>query len=117
MHTGSFDVLVTGYGPHPVPPLAPPTCNSPPLLPFQELLELNLVAEEWGGTTTIVPVSAKKGTGVADLLQVWRRREEEKNEGCVVRGGLGRAIRNMQIHISPHYPPLRWYAGWLRSRS
>ena len=49
------------------------TCNSPPSLPFQELLELNLVAEEWGGTTTIVPVSAKKGTGVADLLQVWRR--------------------------------------------
>ena len=49
------------------------TCNSPPSLPFQELLELNLVAEEWGGTTTIVPVSAKKGTGVADLLQVWMR--------------------------------------------
>ncbi len=29
----------------------------------QELLELNLVAEEWGGSTPMVPVSAKKGTG------------------------------------------------------
>lgn len=36
----------------------------------QELLGLNLVAEEWGGTTPIVPVSAKKGTGVSDLLQM-----------------------------------------------
>jgi translation initiation factor IF-2 len=34
------------------------------------------VAEEWGGTTTMVQVSAKKGTGMEDLLQVrgeWRR--------------------------------------------
>jgi hypothetical protein len=30
----------------------------------QELLELNLVPEEWGGNTPMVPVSAKKGTGV-----------------------------------------------------
>lgn len=30
----------------------------------QGLLELNLVPEEWGGNTPMVPVSAKKGTGV-----------------------------------------------------
>jgi translation initiation factor IF-2 len=30
----------------------------------QGLLELNLVPEEWGGTTPMVPISAKKGTGV-----------------------------------------------------
>jgi hypothetical protein len=29
----------------------------------QGLLELNLVPEEWGGTTPMVAVSAKKGTG------------------------------------------------------
>lgn len=29
----------------------------------QGLLELNLVPEEWGGNTPMVPVSAKKGTG------------------------------------------------------
>ncbi|EFJ46366.1 hypothetical protein VOLCADRAFT_93234 [Volvox carteri f. nagariensis] len=34
----------------------------------KELLELNLVPEEWGGSTPMVPVSAKKGTGVPDLL-------------------------------------------------
>lgn len=38
----------------------------------QELLELNLVPEEWGGNTPMVAVSAKKGTGIADLLQVRR---------------------------------------------
>jgi hypothetical protein len=29
----------------------------------QGLLELNLVPEEWGGNTPMVPISAKKGTG------------------------------------------------------
>ncbi len=29
----------------------------------QGLLELNLVAEEWGGNTPMVTISAKKGTG------------------------------------------------------
>lgn len=33
----------------------------------QGLLELNLVPEEWGGNTPMVPVSAKKGTGVLRL--------------------------------------------------
>lgn len=44
----------------------------------QELLELNLVPEEWGGTTPMVPVSAKKGTGVSDLLQMVSWVAEEK---------------------------------------
>jgi hypothetical protein len=30
---------------------------------LQGLLELNLVPEEWGGNTPMVPISAKKGTG------------------------------------------------------
>ncbi len=38
----------------------------------QELLELSLVPEEWGGNTPMVPVSAKKGTGIPDLLQIIR---------------------------------------------
>lgn len=36
----------------------------------QGLLELGLVPKEWGGEIEMVPVSAKKGTGVDDLLQV-----------------------------------------------
>lgn len=34
----------------------------------QELIEQNLVPEEWGGDTMIVPVSAKTGTGIDELL-------------------------------------------------
>lgn len=35
-----------------------------------QLAELNLIPEEWGGKTLIVPVSAKAGTGIDDLLDV-----------------------------------------------
>ena len=34
----------------------------------QGLIEQNLVPEEWGGDTMIVPVSAKTGMGIDDLL-------------------------------------------------
>lgn len=44
----------------------------------QGLLELGLVPEEWGGTTPMVNVSAKKGTGVDDLLQLLAWTAEEK---------------------------------------
>ncbi|GIL67209.1 hypothetical protein Vafri_20631 [Volvox africanus] len=45
----------------------------------QELLELNLVPEEWGGSTPMVSVSAKKGTGVQDLLTqvLWVAEEKQ----------------------------------------
>lgn len=35
----------------------------------QELAAAGLLPEEWGGTTPVVPVSAKKGTGVDALLE------------------------------------------------
>ncbi|MCE5300756.1 MAG: translation initiation factor IF-2, partial [Spirochaetia bacterium] len=35
----------------------------------QQLTKYNLVSEEWGGKTQIVPVSAKKKIGIADLLE------------------------------------------------
>ncbi|MCK6571092.1 translation initiation factor IF-2 [Myxococcota bacterium] len=35
----------------------------------QELTKYGLVAEEWGGETMMVPVSALKGTGVQELLE------------------------------------------------
>ncbi|GLC47031.1 hypothetical protein PLESTB_001437200 [Pleodorina starrii] len=45
----------------------------------QELLELSLVPEEWGGSTPMVPVSAKKGSGVPDLLTqlLWVAEEKQ----------------------------------------
>ena len=36
----------------------------------QQLMPYNLVADDWGGQTTMVPVSAKAGTGVPDLLEM-----------------------------------------------
>ncbi len=35
----------------------------------QQLTDLDLVIEEWGGDTICVPISAKKGLGISDLLE------------------------------------------------
>ncbi len=35
----------------------------------RQLVERDIVIEEWGGDTIVVPVSAKEGTGVTDLLE------------------------------------------------
>lgn len=36
----------------------------------QELTEYQLVDSEWGGETTMVPISAKKGEGITELLEM-----------------------------------------------
>ena len=36
----------------------------------QELTEYELVAEDWGGSTVFVPVSAKTGEGIEDLMEM-----------------------------------------------
>ncbi len=36
---------------------------------MNEMSELGIMPEEWGGDTIFVPISAKKGTGVEDLLE------------------------------------------------
>ncbi|MBN1549237.1 translation initiation factor IF-2 [Candidatus Babeliales bacterium] len=36
----------------------------------RDLAQYNLLPEEWGGQTIFIPISAKEGTGVADLLEV-----------------------------------------------
>ncbi len=36
----------------------------------QELAQHNLITEEWGGSTTMVPVSAKTGEGIDSLLEM-----------------------------------------------
>ena len=36
----------------------------------QELTEYGLVDESWGGSTTMVPISAKKGDGIEELLEM-----------------------------------------------
>ena len=36
---------------------------------MQEMADLGVMPEEWGGDTIFVPTSAKKGTGISDLLE------------------------------------------------
>ncbi|MBU0580199.1 MAG: translation initiation factor IF-2 [Candidatus Margulisbacteria bacterium] len=36
----------------------------------QQLTEFHLVPEEWGGDTVVVPISAKEGTGIKELLEM-----------------------------------------------
>ena len=36
----------------------------------QQLMPFNLISDDWGGQTTMVPVSAKTGMGVSDLLEM-----------------------------------------------
>ncbi len=36
----------------------------------QQLMPFNLVSDDWGGQTTMVPVSAKSGMGISDLLEM-----------------------------------------------
>ena len=36
----------------------------------EQLTKYDLICEEWGGDTIIVPISAKKGTGLDDLLEM-----------------------------------------------
>jgi len=36
----------------------------------QELMEYDLIGEEWGGTNIFVPVSAKRGDGIEELLEM-----------------------------------------------
>jgi len=43
--------------------------NANPDLVKQQLTELELVPDEWGGDTLVVPVSAKEGLGIQDLLE------------------------------------------------
>jgi len=44
--------------------------NANPERVKQQLAETGLVPEEWGGSTVVVPVSAKKGIGISDLLDM-----------------------------------------------
>ena len=58
----------------------------------QELTEYGLVAEEWGGETIIVPISAKKGTGIDTLLEMVQLtaevRELKANPNRLAKGAV-----------------------------
>ncbi|MEG1527750.1 MAG: translation initiation factor IF-2 [Clostridia bacterium] len=69
----------------------------------QQLTEFNLVTEEWGGDTIMVPVSAKTGQGIDELLEAiltvaevkeLRANPDKKGAGTVIESRLdkGRGV-------------------------
>jgi len=64
---------------------------------MQQLTEYNIVAEEWGGDTIFVPVSAKTGEGIDNLLEMVllvaevheiKANPDRQAEGVVIEGQL-----------------------------
>jgi translation initiation factor IF-2 len=56
----------------------------------QQLSQHDLLAEDWGGTTVIMPVSAKTKEGVEELLEMLKlmadMQELKANHGCLAKG-------------------------------
>jgi len=76
-----------------------PTAN--PEKVKQELTEYGLVPEEWGGETICVPVSAKMGTGIEDLLEMinltsevneYRANPNRRAKGAVIEARLDKGL-------------------------
>ena len=59
----------------------------------QELTEYELVPEDWGGTTLMVPVSAKTGEGIDDLLETVLLQAEM----CELKSNPNRRARGLVI--------------------
>lgn len=64
---------------------------------MQQLTEYNIVAEEWGGDTMFIPVSAKTGMGIENLLEMVlllaemndiKANPDRKAEGVVIEAEL-----------------------------
>ena len=67
----------------------------------QELTEYGLVPEEWGGDTICVPVSAKMGTGIDDLLEMinltsevneYKANPNRRAKGAVIEARLDKGL-------------------------
>ncbi len=76
-----------------------PTAN--PEKVKQELTEYGLVPEEWGGETICVPVSAKMGMGIDDLLEMvnltsevneYRANPDRRAKGAVIEARLDKGL-------------------------
>lgn len=67
----------------------------------QELTEYGLVPEEWGGDTICVPISAKMGTGLEDLLEMvnltsevseFKANPNRRAKGAVIEARLDKGL-------------------------
>ncbi len=72
----------------------------------KELSELEVIPEEWGGTIPFVPVSAKAGTGIDQLLEMIllvADLDKEKRKTDAERLAVGTVI---EAHVDPGAGPL-----------
>lgn len=86
----------------------------------RELSQHGLVAEEWGGTTTVVPISAKQGKGIDELLEILALqshmldlavRTDVPARGAIIESrmerGLGSVgtliLREGTLHVGDHF--------------
>ncbi len=91
--------------------------NANPEKVKQELADVGLVSDEWEGDTMVVPVSAKQGSGIEDLIEAIllvadsteiRANPEGKVLGTVIEGELDKTrgvlatllVQNGTLHIS-----------------
>jgi len=87
-----------------------------PEMTQQQLADMGLTPDEWGGTTLCVPVSAKKKTGLDDLLEAIllvadsteiKANPDRSAVGTVLEGRLGRTrgatatvlVQNGSLHV------------------
>ena len=91
----------------------------------QELSTHNLIPEEWGGTTTMVPVSAKVGTGMEELLEMvlltadvmdLKANPDRQAKGTVIESQLDKA-RGRCYHACSARDAERWRHGCCHLRS
>jgi translation initiation factor IF-2 len=71
-----------------------------------ELSEFNLVPEDWGGSTVMVPISAKQGTNIEELLDMLLLVEEMEQDKIVANPeelAIGTVIES---HVDPGAGPV-----------
>ncbi len=77
----------------------------------QELSDQDLVPEDWGGDTVMVPVSATKGTGIKDLLEMialqaemleLRANPERAARGLVIEANLSKGVGPVATVLVQH---------------
>ena len=72
----------------------------------KELSEINLVPEEWGGKTICVPVSAKTGQGIDELLETLLLLADLKGE-ALLANKKGKAVATViESHLDPGAGPV-----------
>src|SRR3989338_1837391 len=100
----------------------------------QDLAALNLIPEDWGGKTITVPISAKQGTGIDELLDmILLLAETEKDEivadpnvlavGTIVDSHVDKGqgpvatllVQNGTLHIGDHIAVGGSYYGKVRA--